>query len=135
MDYNNKGKILVFFQRWKELKFFLNISQIFFFVKPDFMKNSCNTTLFLLVLLGFWSTFGLFHYAKLPRYKRERWGRLAGPFPSADQPNNQIQWIFPHWMAKKTKGSMFVNPWKLIYGWKRQYPCEGKIVLKAFIDR
>ena len=33
----------------------------------------------LLDLFGFWHKFGLFCYAKLPSYKRVKWGRLAEP--------------------------------------------------------
>ena len=52
---------------------------ISFLAKLNFLKDSFTTTLYLLNFIGFWPTFGLFHYAKLPSYKRVRWGRLAGP--------------------------------------------------------
>ena len=59
---------------------FSNICQLFsFFAKLNFLKDSFTTTLYLLDFIGFWPTFGLFHYSKLPSYKRVRWGRLAGP--------------------------------------------------------
>ena len=64
---------------WK-LPFFKYMSTIFFFGKTIFFfKDSITATLYLLNIIGFWPTFGLFHYAKLPSYKRVRWGRLAGP--------------------------------------------------------
>ena len=47
------------------------------------LKDSFTPTLYLLNFIGFWPTFGLFHYAKLPSYKRLRWGRLAGPSNSS----------------------------------------------------
>ena len=47
--------------------------------KHHFLKDSLTITLYLLDFIGFWPTFGLFHYTKLPSYKRVRWGRLAGP--------------------------------------------------------
>ena len=57
-----------------------NTYQIFsFLAKLNFLKDSFNTTLYLLDFIRIWPTFGLFHYAKLPSYKRVRWGRLAGP--------------------------------------------------------
>ena len=34
-----------------------------------------------MILVWFWHTFGLFHYAKFPSSKRVRWGRLDGPSP------------------------------------------------------
>ena len=49
----------------------------FFLAKLNFLKDYFTTTLYLLDFIGFGSTFGLFHYAKLPSYKRVRWGRLA----------------------------------------------------------
>ena len=54
------------------------MSTIFFFGITYFLIDSFNEILYLLNIIGFWPTFGLFHYAKLPSYKRVRWGRLAG---------------------------------------------------------
>ena len=61
------------------LCFFLH-SDIFFegLARHNFLKNCCYTTLYLLDLFGFWPIFGLFYYAKLPIYKRVKWGWLAG---------------------------------------------------------
>ena len=47
-----------------KLPFFEYLSIIFFLAKHNFLKDSCNTTLYLLDLIGFWPTFGLLHYAK-----------------------------------------------------------------------
>ena len=61
---------------------FSNTCQRFsFLAKHNFLKDSFTTPLYLLDFNGLWPTFGLFHYAKLPSYKRVRWGRLAGPSP------------------------------------------------------
>ena len=38
--------------------------------KLNFLKDSFTITLYLLDLIGFWPTFGIFHYEKLPSYKR-----------------------------------------------------------------
>ena len=60
---------------------FSNTCQLFsFLAKLNFLKDSFTTTLYLLDFIGFSPTFGLFHYANLPSYKRVRGGRLAGPF-------------------------------------------------------
>ena len=59
---------------------FSNTCQLFsVLAKHNFLKDSFTTTLYLLDFIGFWPTFGLFHYAKLPSYKRVKCGRLAGP--------------------------------------------------------
>ena len=59
---------------------FSNICQLFsFLAKHIFLKDSWNRTLYLLDVIRFWLTFGLFHYEKLPSYKRLSWGRMAGP--------------------------------------------------------
>ena len=49
-----------------------------FLAKPNYVKASFTTTLYLLDLIWFGPTFGLFHYANFPSYKRVRWGPLAG---------------------------------------------------------
>ena len=56
------------------------------------LKIFCNTTLYLLDLIGFWNTLGIFHYAKLPSYKRVRWDRVAG---FSHNRNNKLH-ILPH---------------------------------------
>ena len=59
---------------------FSNTSQPFFSSsKNNFLTESFTTTLYLLDFIGFLPTFGLFHYAKLPSYRRVRWGWLAEP--------------------------------------------------------
>ena len=50
---------------------FLNTFQLFsFLAKLNFLKDSFATTLYLLDFFEFSPTFGLFHYANLPSYKR-----------------------------------------------------------------
>ena len=57
----------------KKNRRFSNICKLFsFLVKPNIVKDSFTTTLYLLDFNGFLPTFGLFHYAKLPSYKRMR---------------------------------------------------------------
>ena len=49
----------------EENRRFSNTCKLFsFLAKHNFLKDSCNTTLYLLDLIGFWPTFGLLHYAK-----------------------------------------------------------------------
>ena len=70
---------------WRPLKLsknhrFSNTRQTFpFLSEHNILKDLFTTTLYLLYFIGCWPTFGVFHYAKLSSYKRERWGRLAGP--------------------------------------------------------
>ena len=47
--------------------------------KHNFLKKSCFSTLPLLDLFGFGHKLCLFHYAKLPSWKRVKWGWLAVP--------------------------------------------------------
>ena len=67
--------------RWSLVKIavFQTYVDYFFLAKLNFLKDSFNATLNLLNIIEFWHTFGLFHYAKLPSYKRVSWGRLARP--------------------------------------------------------
>ena len=59
---------------------FSNTCELFsFLAKLNFLKDSYNTTLYMLDLIRFSLTFGLFHYPKLSSYKRVRLGRMAGP--------------------------------------------------------
>ena len=44
----------------------------FFLAKLNSFEDYFNTTLYLLDLIGFWHTFGLFHLARLPSYKGVR---------------------------------------------------------------
>ena len=63
------------------------IFSLFFFGKIISLKIF-NTPLYLLDLIEFWPTFGLFLYAKLPNYKRVRGRRLAEPSHNGiKQPN------------------------------------------------
>ena len=50
-----------------------------FLEKTYFLKSFCYTTLYFLDLLRFGPKFGIFHIAKVPCYKRVKWGQLAGP--------------------------------------------------------
>ena len=53
---------------------FSNTCKLFYFLaKHDIFGDSCNTLLlYLLDLIWFLPTFGLFHYTKLPSFKRVR---------------------------------------------------------------
>ena len=48
-------------------------------VKPNFINNFCYTALYMFDLFVFGPTFDIFHYAKLPSYKRVKCSRLAEP--------------------------------------------------------
>ena len=76
----------VLLKHWNGLKLGFKFFFFFFFSTKDFFeqniilfKNCCHTTLYLLDLFGFGPKFDLFHYAKLPCYKRVKWGWLAEP--------------------------------------------------------
>ena len=67
-------------------------SSIFvFFGNTEFLKDSSNTRLYLLDLIWIWPLYGLLQYAKLPNYKRMRWGQLA--VPSYMQLTPLCQWL------------------------------------------
>ena len=59
--------------------FQIHVTYLFFLAKLNFFNDSFTTKLNLLDFIGFWPTFGLFHYAKLPNHKRVRWSWLACP--------------------------------------------------------
>ena len=81
---------------WAKNCRFSNACKLFsFLAKLNFLKDSFTTTLNLLDFIGLWPIFSLFHYAKLPSYKRVRWGRLAGP--------SYILWIIA-WALRKSLG-------------------------------
>ena len=55
----------------QKLQFLLHVL-FSFLAKLNFLKDSFTTALYLLDFIGFLPTFGLFHYANLPSYKRVR---------------------------------------------------------------
>ena len=63
----------------KKLPVFQIHVNYFLFWQNLFFKDSFTKTFKLLDFIGFWLTFGVFHYSKLPSYKWVRWSRLAGP--------------------------------------------------------
>ena len=65
-------KVLEAVEAGQKLPFFKYLSIIFFFVRTYFLKDSFNTTLYLLDFIVFGPIFGLFHYAKLTSYRRVR---------------------------------------------------------------
>ena len=55
-------------------------------------KDYCYSTLYILYIFGFGPKYRLFHYAKLPSYKRMKRARLTGPFHKAfDQPTDMVR--------------------------------------------
>ena len=76
----------VLLKHWKGLKLEVKSSFYLFF---GFVSITTTTNRFV-QQIGFWHfsiihtvpvLFGLFHYAKLPSYKRVKWGKLAGLSP------------------------------------------------------